>query len=128
MNNLDITSLRLMIESAAAHLRNNRKAVDDLNVFPVPDGDTGTNMSLTFSGAAEMTLASDAQNAGKLLSVLASSALRNARGNSGVILSQIIRGFSKALENKEVLTVSDIKDGLVSAKKTAYRASNISVP
>lgn len=122
MNNLDITSLRLMIESAAAHLRNNRKAVDDLNVFPVPDGDTGTNMSLTFSGAAEMTLASDAQNAGKLLSVLASSALRNARGNSGVILSQIIRGFSKALENKEVLTVSDIKDGLVSAKKTAYRA------
>ncbi len=122
MNNLDITSLRLMIESAAAHLRNNRKAVDDLNVFPVPDGDTGTNMSLTFSGAAEMTLASDSQNAGKLLSVLASSALRNARGNSGVILSQIIRGFAKALENKDTLTVSDIKDGLASAKKTAYRA------
>ncbi len=122
MNNIDNQMLRLMTKSAAAHLKNNRKLVDDLNVFPVPDGDTGTNMSLTFSGASEMVLAEEYPTAGKLVTGLASAALRNARGNSGVILSQIIRGFSKALENKEDLTTLDIKDGFVSAKATAYRA------
>ncbi len=122
MNNLDTSMLKMMIESASANLRNMRKAVDDLNVFPVPDGDTGTNMSLTFSGAADMTLAEDFAHAGKLSAKLASAALRNARGNSGVILSQIIRGFAKGVEAKEVLTVADLKDGLVSAKATAYRA------
>lgn len=122
MNNLDTAILRMMIESASANLRNNRKAVDDLNVFPVPDGDTGTNMSLTFSGAAEMTLAESFDHSGKLLGKLASAALRNARGNSGVILSQIIRGFSKGVESKEVLSIAAIKDGLLSAKATAYRA------
>ncbi len=122
MNNLDTSMLRMMIESASANLRNNRKAVDDLNVFPVPDGDTGTNMSLTFSGAAEMTLAEEFSHAGKLMSKLASASLRNARGNSGVILSQIIRGFAKGVESKETLSAADIKDGLLSAKATAYRA------
>ena len=122
MNNIDISMLRLMVESAAANLKNNRKAVDDLNVFPVPDGDTGTNMSLTFSGAAEMTLLEEYDTAGKLLARLASASLRNARGNSGVILSQIVRGFAKALEDREFLSVEDIKDGLDSAQKTAYRA------
>lgn len=122
MNNIDNQVLRLMIQSAASHLKNNRKMVDDLNVFPVPDGDTGTNMSLTFSGATDMILSESSNHSGKLLSALASAALRNARGNSGVILSQIIRGFSKALEGKEFLTVEDLKDGFVSAKTTAYRA------
>ena len=122
MNNLDISMLRLMIESAAANLRNNRKLIDDLNIFPVPDGDTGTNMSLTFSGAVGQTLAESTEHCGKLLSKLASASLRNARGNSGVILSQIIRGFSKAVENKETLGISDLKDALVLAKTTAYRA------
>ncbi len=122
MNNIDNLVLQLMIKSAAANLKNNRKAVDDLNVFPVPDGDTGTNMSLTFSGATDMVFQDEYTHAGKLLSALASASLRNARGNSGVILSQIIRGFSKALEGKEQLSVMDIKDGFVSAKATAYRA------
>ncbi len=122
MNNLDTSMLRIMIESASANLKNNRKAVDDLNVFPVPDGDTGTNMSLTFSGASDMTLAEDIPHAGKLMAKLASASLRNARGNSGVILSQIIRGFSKGVEAKSVFSVADIKDGLLSAKATAYRA------
>jgi DAK2 domain fusion protein YloV len=122
MNFIDTSMLQLMLKSAAAHLKNNRKLVDDLNVFPVPDGDTGTNMSLTFSGATDMVLAEENVHAGKTVMSLASAALRNARGNSGVILSQIIRGFSKALETKEGLAVSDIKDGLISAKSTAYRA------
>ena len=122
MNNLDTLVLRMMIASASAHLKNNRKLIDDLNVFPVPDGDTGTNMSLTFSGATEMTLAEEQDHAGKLLTRLASAALRNARGNSGVILSQIIRGFAKGLEACETIGVVDVKNALVSAKKTAYRA------
>ena len=115
MNSIDTQMLRMMIESASAHLRNNRKLIDDLNVFPVPDGDTGTNMSLTFSGAVEMTLAEEYDRAGKLLSKLASCAVRNARGNSGVILSQIIRGFSKALEQKKHINIANLKDALVAA-------------
>lgn len=122
MNNLDTSTLRLMIASASANLKNNRKLIDDLNIFPVPDGDTGTNMSLTFGGAASQTLAEDIDGCGKLLSKLASTSLRNARGNSGVILSQIIRGFAKGIESKENIGVSDLKNALVSAKTTAYRA------
>ena len=122
MINFDTAQLRLMIESAAANLKNNRKVIDDLNIFPVPDGDTGTNMSLTFAGASSQTLAEEFDSCGKLLSKLASASLRNARGNSGVILSQIIRGFSKGVEGKETLCISDLKDALVSAKTTAYRA------
>ena len=122
MNNLDTSMLRLMIESACANLKNNRKLIDDLNIFPVPDGDTGTNMSLTFGGATNQTLADNIEGCGKLLSKLASSSLRNARGNSGVILSQIIRGFAKGVESKDTIGVSDLKDALVSAKATAYRA------
>ncbi len=122
MNNFDTTQLRLMIASAAANLKNNRKLIDDLNIFPVPDGDTGTNMSLTFSGAASQTLAEEYDSCDKLLAKLASTSLRNARGNSGVILSQIIRGFSKGVEGKEFIGVSDLKNALISARKTAYRA------
>ncbi len=122
MINFDTAQLRLMIESAAANLKNNRKIIDDLNIFPVPDGDTGTNMSLTFGGAAAQTLAEEFDSCGKLLSKLASASLRNARGNSGVILSQIIRGFSKGVEGKDTIGIADLKDALVSAKTTAYRA------
>lgn len=122
MNNFDTAQLRLMIASAAANLKNNRKLIDDLNIFPVPDGDTGTNMSLTFSGAASQTLAEEYDGCDKLLAKLASTSLRNARGNSGVILSQIIRGFSKGVDGKEFIGIADLKNALVSAKKTAYRA------
>ncbi len=121
-NRLDAACLRKMIASAAANLANKRKEIDDLNVFPVPDGDTGTNMSLTFSGAANALAEYETDRADKLLSKLASAALRNARGNSGVILSQIVRGFSKGTEGKATLTVDDIKNGLAGSKNTAYRA------
>ncbi len=122
MKNIDSSMLMLMIQSAAANLKNKRKIVDDLNVFPVPDGDTGTNMSLTFSGAAAATSEFKTEHAGKLLGKLASASLRNARGNSGVILSQIIRGFAKGIENKSVIDAEALKDALLSSKATAYRA------
>ena len=122
MNSLDSAVVRLMIKSAAANLRNKKKSIDDLNVFPVPDGDTGTNMSLTFSGADAALADNEYAGVSKLVSALASMALRNARGNSGVILSQIIRGFSKGVEGKEKIDIADLKDAMVSSSKTAYRA------
>lgn len=122
MKNLDSATLMLMIQSASANLKNKRKNVDDLNVFPVPDGDTGTNMSLTFSGATSTISELEFNHAGKLFGKLASASLRNARGNSGVILSQIVRGFAKGIENKEYIDVQGLRDALLSSKATAYRA------
>ncbi len=122
MKKFDTSMLRMMIASASINLKNNRKMIDDLNIFPVPDGDTGTNMSLTFSGATKQTLAEDFTKCDKLMAKLASSALRNARGNSGVILSQIIRGFAKGVEGKSQIDVITLCDAFSSARKSAYRA------
>lgn len=112
----------LMLRSAANNLQNNKKAINDLNVFPVPDGDTGTNMGLTFSAAAQAAVSAEDMSAGDIMGVLAKASLRNARGNSGVILSQILRGISKALAGKTEFNVSDLKDAAVAARDTAYRA------
>ena len=87
--------LRDAIISATNNLTNNRKQVDDLNVFPVPDGDTGTNMSMTLGNSARELEKLSGETAGKIASVNASALLRGARGNSGVILSLIFRGFSE---------------------------------
>lgn len=114
--------IKLMIESASNNLQNNKKMINDLNVFPVPDGDTGTNMGLTFGAAAQSALAEENCTAGDMIKILAKSSLRNARGNSGVILSQILRGLSAALENKEELTPEDIKAAACGGRDTAYRA------
>ena len=122
MKKFDTSLLRMMIASASANLKNNRKMIDDLNIFPVPDGDTGTNMSLTFGGASEQTLAEDFSKTDKLMAKLASSSLRNARGNSGVILSQIIRGFAKGTEGKNTIDVATLCEAFSSARKAAYRA------
>lgn len=115
--------LLAMIVSASNHLQNNRKHINDLNIFPVPDGDTGTNMGMTF-GAASQTAAADGkgEDCGKVLDILAKSALRNARGNSGVILSQILRGLATAVQGKDQLDVKAIKAAACQARDTAYRA------
>ncbi len=122
MISISISEIMLMIESASNNLQNNKKAINDLNVFPVPDGDTGTNMGLTFSGAAAAAISSGEKNAGNVIGILAKASLRNARGNSGVILSQILRGISGALVGKEELTVEDIKNAACGGRDTAYRA------
>ncbi len=117
------SELRLMIESAANHLQNNREYINDLNIFPVPDGDTGTNMGMTFTAASRTALESGKDaNAGEILVSLAKASLRNARGNSGVILSQILRGLSTAVSDKSELKVVDIKNALCQSRDTAYRA------
>ena len=81
MRSLAYDNVRLMIESAANNLQNNKKAINDLNVFPVPDGDTGTNMGLTFGAAAQTALEGKFENVGDLINMLAKASLRNARGN-----------------------------------------------
>ncbi len=121
MKIIDSKLLALMIESAANNLKNNKKAINDLNIFPVPDGDTGTNMSMTFCGALN-TIAGFEGGCGDRVKALSKAALRNARGNSGVILSQIIRGLYKGIDGAEDLTVEVIKNAAVHAKKSAYDA------
>ena len=123
MIQLDSKSLKLMIASASNQILNNVEKVNDMNVFPVPDGDTGTNMSMTFSAAAKSVVDLDNKKSPvEVLGVLSKSARRNARGNSGVILSQILRGLWQGAEQSGELDVSGVKHALCEARDTAYRA------
>ena len=92
--------LRRMIISAAAAIEINKQALNDLNVFPVPDGDTGTNMSMTINAAANDLRKTEDPALGQAAKVAASAMLRGARGNSGVILSLLFRGLSKRLKGE----------------------------
>lgn len=111
-----------MIIQGATHLSNNAKMVDALNVFPVPDGDTGTNMNLSITSGAKEVKNNVSTHIGKVGVALSKGLLMGARGNSGVILSQLFRGFSKAIENKEVITSSEFAHALESGVETAYKA------
>ena len=93
--------LRDAIISGANNISNNRQAVDELNVFPVPDGDTGTNMSMTIANASKEVAQSKDKNAAEVAKIVASALLRGARGNSGVILSLIFRGFANGFKGVE---------------------------
>ncbi len=119
---IDRDLMQCLFISAAHHLDNNKQAVNDLNVFPVPDGDTGTNMSMTVQNAEKALLSKNPETAGAVVSAVASATLRGARGNSGVILSQIMRGFASSLSAKNTVTAADFTLALSSAAKTAYRA------
>lgn len=115
-------TLKHIIISASNNLYNSRKAVDDLNVFPVPDGDTGTNMSLTISAVKKVLLDVDSLNCGEVARFASSASLRGARGNSGVILSQLFKGFYTAVAECETIDIEDIKRAFDSAKDAAYSA------
>jgi len=111
-----------MVINAAAAIENNKQEVNDLNVFPVPDGDTGTNMSLTI-GAAESALASmEPGTMGHVADVVASALLRGARGNSGVILSLLFRGFSRSLKDVDSSDAAAFANALTSGVDSAYKA------
>jgi DAK2 domain fusion protein YloV len=110
-----------LIKAALTWLRTNQETVNALNVFPVPDGDTGTNMVLTLQAAYDEIKTLNESNVGVLAGHLAHGALMGARGNSGVILSQIWRGFAKAIDKAEVLDAQNLVKGLVQAKETAYK-------
>jgi DAK2 domain fusion protein YloV len=111
-----------MILQGAQHLANNAKAVDALNVFPVPDGDTGTNMNLSMTSGAKEVQNNISDHIGKVGSALARGLLMGARGNSGVILSQLFRGFAKAIESKQEINSLEFAAALEAGVETAYKA------
>ncbi len=119
---IDGLLLRDMVVAGAALLEKNREAVDALNVFPVPDGDTGTNMSLTMMSAIRELNGKENLSAGEAADALAKGALRGARGNSGVITSQLYRGFARALEGVDKITPTQFAQALKSGADTAYKA------
>lgn len=122
ITSIDGVMLREMFLSGAALLERNRQNVDALNVFPVPDGDTGTNMSQTMSAAVRELNARTAPTVGDVANTVARGALKGARGNSGVILSQIFRGISRALEGAEEMDAQLFAKALRQGADTAYKA------
>ncbi|MEG1891207.1 MAG: DAK2 domain-containing protein [Clostridia bacterium] len=119
---IDGVLLRDMVVNGASMLEKNREAVDALNVFPVPDGDTGTNMSLTMMSAIKEANQREHLSAGETAAVIAKGALRGARGNSGVITSQLYRGFARALEGVDRISPAQFAAALKSGAETAYKA------
>lgn len=118
---IDGQAMKELVAAAMAWLNANKQTVNALNVFPVPDGDTGTNMMLTMQSAFDEIENSPERHTGKLLAAVAQGALMGARGNSGVILSQIWRGFSAALKDEKALTAKGFAVGFASARDTAYK-------
>lgn len=108
--------------SGANKLCNNKLILNDLNVFPVPDGDTGSNMSMTVAAAAKDLLKNNYNTVGKVMNGIASASLRGARGNSGVILSQLFRGMAKRLANCNTADARDIAECLKEGVSAAYKA------
>lgn len=115
-------TLKEMIISGANNLFNCYPEVDALNVFPVPDGDTGTNMNLTISSGAKEVANRNDMNVYDIAKAFSKGLLMGARGNSGVILSQIFRGFAISLEGKDTINAVDLADAFVSGKEVAYKA------
>lgn len=118
---IDGAQFRVLMNAGLTWLRTNQESVNALNVFPVPDGDTGTNMVLTLQAAIDEITDVSNNDVGTLAGKLAHGALMGARGNSGVILSQIWRGFSKGIEKCQNLNGADLVEGLKQARDTAYK-------
>lgn len=114
--------LKEMIVAAAGLLEKNKQQLNDLNVFPVPDGDTGTNMSLTMQSVLKEVLSLPEDDLASVAKAMSRGALKGARGNSGVILSQILRGFAKQFETVEEASTKDLINALKLGQETAYKA------
>ena len=119
---VDAVMMREMVIAGAALLEKNRDAVNALNVFPVPDGDTGTNMSMTMISAVREMNGKELTTTSQAAAALAKVALRGARGNSGAILSQLFRGFAKSLDCVDIATPIQIADAFKVSADTAYKA------
>jgi DAK2 domain fusion protein YloV len=116
------TDLRNAIISGANNILKYKTSIDELNIFPVPDGDTGTNMSMTMGAAAAELAKTQSGSAGEVARIAASALLRGARGNSGVILSLLFRGFSKGLEGMDEVGGADLANALGIGVEAAYKA------
>ncbi|HCF70580.1 MAG TPA: dihydroxyacetone kinase, partial [Syntrophomonas sp.] len=110
------------VKAGCIKLEHNRDKIDLLNVFPVPDGDTGTNMYLTLLSAVKEGEKHQEESLGKVAKAISMGSLMGARGNSGVILSQIFRGMAKVLEGKDQANAADLAQALKSGADTAYKA------
>lgn len=119
--NIDGQQLKVFIEAALTWLKTNQQLVNDLNIFPVPDGDTGTNMVLTMQAALNEINSSGEHNIGRMAHAVAQGALMGARGNSGVILSQIWRGFARELDNLDTMDSATFVRALAEGRDTAYK-------
>lgn len=114
--------LKKMFLAGAARLESNKEIINELNVFPVPDGDTGTNMTLTILSAVKAVNAIEELDMKSLAKAMSSGSLRGARGNSGVILSQLLRGFCKEISDHSEICVSVLANAIGRAKESAYKA------
>ena len=122
INTIDASVLAKMFLAGAKNLDAKKEWINELNVFPVPDGDTGTNMSMTIMSAAKEVSALENPDMKSLAKAISSGSLRGARGNSGVILSQLFRGFAKVIAEYDVIDVNVLCDALQKAVETAYKA------
>ncbi|GGN49512.1 DAK2 domain-containing protein [Oceanobacillus indicireducens] len=122
IHKLNGSLLTQMILSGAHHLSNNAQKIDALNVFPVPDGDTGTNMNLSMTSGVNEVKQTDSDDVSVIANAFAKGLLMGARGNSGVILSQIFRGFGRGMENLETLEAEDFAHAFEAGVTTAYKA------
>ncbi|HWQ84065.1 MAG TPA: DAK2 domain-containing protein, partial [Anaerolineales bacterium] len=118
---VDGQGLKKLIEAGLTWLRTNQQIVNSLNVFPVPDGDTGTNMVLTMQAAFDEISESGEHNFGQMAHAVAHGALMGARGNSGVILSQLWRGFARSLDSQPFLDAPSLVGAFATARDTAYK-------
>lgn len=122
LNTIDASMLKKMFLGGAYRLEAKKEYINELNVFPVPDGDTGTNMSMTMMAASKDVVALENPTMAELAKTISSGTLRGARGNSGVILSQLFRGFTKEVAKYDTLDAKTIAIGFENAVETAYRA------
>ena len=122
IKSINVEMLAKMFLAGAQNIEAKKEYINELNVFPVPDGDTGTNMSLTIMAAAKEVTALDKPDMAALAKAISSGSLRGARGNSGVILSQLLRGFTKALKDEKEIDTIVLAAACMRAKETAYKA------
>lgn len=121
-NTINVEMLAKMFLAGAQNIEAKKEFINELNVFPVPDGDTGTNMSLTIMAAAKEVTALEKMDMMSLAKAISSGSLRGARGNSGVILSQLLRGFTKSIREEGTIDVPALARAALRAKETAYKA------
>src|SRR5260370_26475612 len=115
-------AVKRLVEAGLTWLKTNQQTVNSLNVFPVPDGDTGTNMMLTMTSAYNEIKNSGERHAGRMTAMVANGALMGARGNSGVILSQLWRGAARGLQDSAVIHAASLVHAFVEARETAYNS------
>ena len=122
MNTIDGALLKKALANAVGYLERNKEEVNSLNVFPVPDGDTGTNMLLTIKSALKQGMLVEDNDTSKIALAASQGSLMGARGNSGVILSQLFRGFANGVQGKAEIDIKLLANGLKQASNTAYKA------